>query len=587
METLPNQNQNIVESPLSKLRTLMQSKLFLLGVGISLFIIVIFVSVSIFLILSQSRALAATIDGNITYTALKPDPGDLGEVQVKYRKYQSGDAYKVVYTSGLADNAKWVWNNAISGQPYELIADLTVDGKLVTTSEPLIVTAPATNQELDLRVTWHNLPESVVREQKTYIKGAIMVNGYIPSDSVLAVQAKSATDTSFKTVANITSVESENAWVWNDTIPLKDYVLRAVLTQGNNQLAIGETVIASGGDSDINFELNSSAVSPISPTTPTATPRATATSISGTVYINGPENNNSSLLMLWRLPGEKDYKVITRINNPVHNGQYWAWNNLTIGKQYEITAVLQVNEKNSASTQSQIQAVPSKNVNFTLNTGVFIPTPTGRFSVTACNGIGNNQYNAILTFPRESTAGNYWFQVGRSAGWSDVYNSKTQATSNNPQITVQIDGGRSYYAQYAYSLCANCSEDANFSNFSQSSAFSCGGGPAYTGYVCNQSSYSCQLTTDNNPPYPFNDSGLAQCQKDCRAPSVTPTFTPIPTPTLTPTPTPKISQCNESCGGSGYTCDYGLTCITSGLIGSGTCRNYQCPDDPTCSCSSQ
>lgn len=546
--------------------------------------VVIVASISFF---SPKKSDTATISGTINYTALKPDPTDRGDIQIRYRTYGSTSDYATALVNHSVYSTSWVWDKAQSGKSYELVADLVVDGKLVTTSEPLIVTAPAFNQLLNLRVTWHDLPESVVREQTASIKGTVAINGYIPAGSSLLIQAKSDTDKSLQTVVTIPNPKQQNDWTWEKTTPLKDYQMQAVLMQGNTQIGETETETAAGGDTAINFTINSSAVLPESQgktttsqnkPTPGASTQVKEGAVTGIVTINGPEQENTSLLMLWRNPGEKDYKVITRINNPSHNGQAWSWTGQPTGKRYEITAVLQVNQQNSASTQSQVVSVPAQNVNFTLNTGVTIPTPDGKVSTNSCNSLGNNQYNATISFPRNANAGKYWIQVGRSAGASDVYNAKIQASSGNPQITVQIDANRSYWAQYAYALCANCSEDANFSNFSQSTAFSCGGGSAYTGYIC-ASNFSCQLTTENNPPYAFNNAGLTKCQQDCH-PSPTPTTPPTPSPTTQPT-----AGCNETCGSNGYICRDNLNCTDQGGgMGSSVCRNPSCPDEEDCTC---
>lgn len=544
------------------------------------------VGVTAFISLSK-KASAAMISGKINYTALKPDPGDRGEVTIQERKYGSKDQFQTIYKSALQDDAPWTFNNAVGGQPYEMIALLNVDGKLVTTSEPLIVTGPAQNQLLNLHVTWHDLPTTVVQEQTTYIKGTTVINGYIPQGSMLTIQARALTDSGkFQPVATITNPQSTNNWNWTKTTPLKDYLLQAVLTQGTTQIGKSEMITAAGGDSELTLTINSTA-QPSSTTTnsqtsktSTPTPQMTNTSISGTIYVNGPENNNTSVLLLWRYPGEKDYKVITRIQNPSHNGQTWSWNSVQVGRQYEITAALQVNNQNTASAQSQIITAPAKNINFTLNTGVFIPTPNANVTVNSCNSIGNNQYNATISYPQQSNAGNYWFQVGNGAGGSNIYNTKITANNANPQVTFQIYGNTTYYAQYAYSLCTNCNEDQNFSNFSNSSPFSCGGSPVYTGYYCNSANNTCQATTNPNPPYAYNNTGLTLCQQQCQP-------TPTPTPTTVPptaTPTPKIAYCNQSCGSNGFVCDGSLTCFDQGVPGSGVCRNPSCTDQDDCNC---
>lgn len=565
-------------------------------IALAVVLIIVAITAGILFSINHKKVSETSISGTINYTALKPDPTDRGEIQIRYRTYGTNENFAIAVINHSVYSTSWMWNKAQSGKPYEIIADLVIDGKLVTSSEPLIVTAPAYNQLLSIRVTWHDLPESVVKEQTASIKGMVSINGYIPNDSSLLIQTKSDSNNTVQTVVTIPSPKQQNDWTWENTVPLKDYQMQAVLMEGTTQIGETELETAAGGDTAINFTINSSAIPPQSqgkttigqnkPTLSTSS-QAKEGSITGTVMINGPEQENTSLLMLWRNPGDKDYKVITRINNPSHNGQAWNWNNQPTGKRYEITAVLQVNQQNSASTQSQIVAVPAQNVNFTLNTGVNIPTPDGKVSTNSCNSIGNNQYNATISFPRVSNAGKYWIQVGRSAGGSDVYNAKIQASSGNPQITVQIDANRSYYGQYAYALCSICNEDANFSNFSQSIAFSCGGGAAYTGYVCS-SNFSCQLTTDNNPPYAFNNAGLTKCQQDCHAPTPSPkptvTNTPSPQPTATPTTQP-TAGCNETCGSNGYICRDNLSCTDQGGgMGSSVCRNPSCPDDESCSC---
>ncbi len=575
-------------------------------IALSIILLVAVAGTGFFLFLHKANA--ATIAGIINYTALKPDPTDRGTVYVKYRPYGSKGAYTTVYASALADKSPWLWTNATSGQVYDMEAQLIVDGKVVATSEPHIVTAPAIDESLNLHVTWKDLPESVIQSQTTYVKGTANIEGVVPTGAILEIQSQNAQSNAFTTEVALVNPQLTNDWRWDKVTPLQDYTLRAVLMQGSKILGTSETLTVSGGDSQIAFTVISSAQGGVTPQQPTTSPQsptqavanATPTSvpgngaITGSVDINGPLNANTSLLMLWRIPGTSTYQQITRITNPSNNGQAWSWNGLQPGKQYEVTAVLQVNNNNTASTQSQIVTVPASNVNFVLNSGVFIPTPSSPVNVVSCNGIGGNQYSATISFSQQQNAGNYWIQVGSNPSWSDIYNNKITATSSNPQITFQVNGGQSYFAQYAYSLCQNCSSNVNFSNFSQSLPFSCGGGGTYTGYVCNTNPYSCSLTTQNNPPYPLNNGGLQQCQQQCVQPSPTPTLTPIPTntpiPTSTntpvpPSPTPLTSQCNQSCGGNGYICASGLSCTsTGGGIGSDVCRNPSCPTDSTCQC---
>lgn len=573
---------------------------------LSIVLILIVVGAGFFLF--SRKANAATIAGIINYTALKPDPTDQGTVYVKYRPYGSTGAYTTVYASALADKSPWKWDGAASGKVYDMQAQLVVDGKVVAMSEPHIVTAPAIDESLNLHVTWKDLPQSVLQSQTTYVSGTANIEGVVPTGAMLEIQSENPQTKSFSTEVALANPQLSNSWKWDKVTPLQDYTLRAVLMLGSKVLGTSETLSVSGGDNQISFTVISSAsasggATPVQPTSSpnvptqtiaTATPIPSNGSITGSVDINGPLNANTSLLMLWRTPGSSTYQQITRITYPSNNGQAWSWTGLQPGQQYEVTAVLQVNNNNTATTQSQIVTVPASNVNFVLNSGVFIPTPSSPVNVISCNGVGGNQYSATISFSQQQNAGNYWIQVGTNPAWSDIYNNKITATNSNPQITFQVNSGQSYFAQYAYSLCQNCSSNVNFSNFSQSLPFSCGGGSTYTGYACNTNPYACTLTTQNNPPYPLNNGGLQQCQQQCIPPTPTmtpiPTNTPVPVPTNTPippspTPTPLTSSCNQSCGGNGYVCASGLSCTsTGGGIGSDVCRNPSCPTEPNCQC---
>jgi hypothetical protein len=497
------------------------------------------------------QANAATVSGIINYTALKPDPTDKGQVLIKYRKYGTQDAYKTAFTSILENKSPWTWNDAVSGQPYEITAELVIDEEVVTSSEPLVVTAPATAQELDLRVTWHNLPASVVSEEQTFIKGTVAINGAIPPGSEVHILANETNSSTFQVVAINKSPTNSNAWEWDGATPLKDYLVHAVLVSNGLQIGTSATTLVAGGDAEVVFSVNSTAnLTPSTPSlpvpqtslTPTQSPTVASSSrkISGTIFINGPKDKDTSLLLLWRKPGQGNYQVINRINFPSHNGQIWEWDNPPAGSNYEITTALQVNDQNTATSNSQIVAAPAQNINFTLNTGVIVNTPGDKPSLAACTQQGS-QWDATIKYPVVQNAGNYWFQIGTNPGANDTSDSKTPAAGNdtNKTVTVRIDNNRTYYTRYAYSICVNCSNNVNFSNFADSFPFSCGGnGNNYTGYRCNTSHYACELTTDPNPPYNFNNDGLSACQRACQPP--TPTLSPLPTvaPTQTPTPLP-------------------------------------------------
>src|SRR5882757_8519443 len=138
----PELSSTLPKTPLSVVSVSVKKKLlFLILGGITA---IVLISFGAYFFIQQANA--ATISGVISYTALKPDATDKGQVLVQARKYGTNELFKTVYTSVLAEGSPWIWKNAVSGQPYEMTASLVIDGKVVTTSEPLIVSAPAETQ---------------------------------------------------------------------------------------------------------------------------------------------------------------------------------------------------------------------------------------------------------------------------------------------------------------------------------------------------------------------------------------------------------------------------------------------------------
>ncbi len=498
-----------------------------------------------------ARTNAATVSGYINFTALKPDPQDQGQIALKYRKYGTTEEYKKIDSlPQLQDTAPWTWTEAENGQPYEVIAELSVNDKLITTSEPLIVTAPAINQELALRVTWHDLPVEVVQEQTTAIKGHTIINGLIPASSRLFIQAKAMDGTTFETVATINTPTNDNPWEWKDVTPLKDYSLKGILVSGTTVIGTSDIMTAAGGDNEIELMINSMAQPDPTPTQiiqPTAKPTATPTpiivtatpvmtitsvptatpipteiptptpvpakgKISGKILINGPKDANTSVVLLSRKPGQGDFQTLTKIDYPKQDGQNWEWDDATVGTNYEIMAELQVNNNTTATARSQVVAGPAKNVDFILNTGVTVPTTNETPSLAACTNNHDNQWDATIQFPNVNNAGNYWFKVGTNPSSADTFNSKQRPQTNTDKqnVTIRVDSKNPYFAQYAFSICINCSSDKNFSNFSHTVQFTCG---------------------EDGPPAPTQTP----------FPTAIPTTTPVPTKKPTSTPIPILT----------------------------------------------
>lgn len=497
--------------------------------------------VGILLVFFLGRAVTskAAIAGTLQFSALRPDPEDEGTVTILYRPYNSTDSFQPTGLEvALLDGASWEWEGAKTGKTYELVPQLEIRGRVVGTAEPVVVTAPAHNVQLKLRVTWSDLPAEIVAQQTTNLGGSASVQGVIPPNATLQILARLATVSTYQTVQTLDAVGTTNTWLWTDARPLATYKVKAVLMDGTTQVGESDEVSAEAGEKEVELSVVSGARLP-EPTNPSPTPTPSGT-IFGKVYINGPKAANSSLVMLFKTPGADQFREIGRIQNPNHGGQEWRFN-ATAGTTYEIRAVLQVNGKDSATSRSQIVVAPAQGINFTINTGVTIPTPSAEPVLESCGRAPDNRWDATIRFPRVENAGNYWVQIGTSQGASNVINDVRPADNNIAQqlATIRIDGGRHYYAQYAFSFCITCSGSENFSNFSRSLRFSCDTEPTptpeadWTGYICNKGNNSCELTRDANPPFAFNNAGLEQCQRSC-APTPPPTSTPTPSPTVYP-----------------------------------------------------
>ncbi len=508
----------------------------------------------VYFVAGSASAESASITGTLQFSGLRPDPEDEGTITLLYRPYNDGAEFiSTGVTIPLLDGSSWEWKDSAIGKTYELQPQLVIRGQVVGTADPVIVTAPAQNIQLHLKVTWKDLPNEIVAQQTTTLGGTAAIQGVIPSGATLEIQARLANATSYQTIQELDSAGRTNNWMWTEARPLASYKVKAVLRQGTTQIGESPEVAAEAGESEVALTVVSGANSVPTPTPPStppspgpsATPTPPSTvkgTIFGKVFINGPKQANSSILMLFRTPGIGEYREIGRIKDPSHGGQEWRFNAVA-GVTYEIMAVLQVNESNTASSRSQIVTAPAQGINFTINTGVTIDTPQAQPSLESCNRASDNRWDATIRFPEVTQAGNYWFQIGSNPGSSDLFNEKRGINSNQREqrITVRVDGRRNYFAQYAFSLCRNCSNDSNFSHFSQPFQFSCDQQPTptptpepgFTGYICNQSNNACELTRGANPPFAFNNAGLEQCQRAC-APTPPPTPTPTPAATVAP-----------------------------------------------------
>lgn len=446
-----------------------------------------------------------TASGTLYFNALRPEEGDKGEVHLLARRFDSDQAFADTGVRiPLEQNAEWAWRRAMPGVNYDLKAVLYIDGKLIKETSVHTVTAPAHDVELPMTVTWRDLPADVVAESDVPLGGTVTINGYIPPNSQLEVYVLSPeeiatgipdiTETVLadsRLIATVTTPEPSTDWQWDSAVPLQVYHVVSVLRHNNQIIGVSEELsTAEASEHSLAHVINSTALPASVTTDPNSrvlgtsiaqgtgtTTNAGKATISGTVYLNGPQQANTSLLLLWRKPGESEYKVINRYQNPDNGGTRWSWDGAEIGGQYEITAALQVNEQNtSVAPNPQIVRAPATKVNFTINTYYVIPQTSTEPAIEACINRFSDNILAVVRLPRINGAGNYWLQVGdNDTGDSSIFNQKFSSGSNNDdmRVKVQVEVNKQHYMRYTYSNCQTCSNQNNFAPWSQTVAFTC------------------------------------------------------------------------------------------------------------------
>jgi hypothetical protein len=313
----------------------------------------------------------------------------------------------------------------------------------------------------------------------------VNINGYVPSGSKITLTETVDGQTNNMITLDVASTETVFSIVEVD--PHKNYVFSAFLTDssGKNIGSSSQKISANMSDSQVNFVINSLAIPPTPvPVTvlpapaPSPTPVATPVPqgrVTGRVVLNGPLDKNSQLLVLGRRVGDNDYQVWQTISNPNNEGQSWEYQGASVGQSYDIKIALQVNGNNVSTSNQVTLSVPANNVNFTLNTNFFIPSPSDSQipSVEPCLRTGSN-WETYFKFPRIDNAGQYWIQVGDSEGYSNYYNQKVAVGDGDLRLKIgSLPGGRKLYVRYTYSVCRSCSSDSNFAPWSRTIGFTC------------------------------------------------------------------------------------------------------------------
>lgn len=478
------------------------------------------------------------ISGTIDLNGYVPDTSSI-ELGVRER----GSDNFAIFAKNLPakDGTMWYWVEGKKNKNYELQAYLKQGDKIVSKSDILLVTAPATNESLRINSkldvpTSSPLPSEapsggeVAKEgRRAMISGSIDLNGHIPDGSTIDVVQRKAGDPNFQEVQTEIPAADGIVWVWKGAQEGTQYEIEAYIK--NQGKTLGESQILTVAAPALNEVLVINSI---------AQPLVSTTGvISGKINLNGQiPQGNVSIVVFERVQGTDKFNVIQDSILPADQA-VWSWGNAVAGTTYEMIAVLkQQNAPDIATSPTLMVTAPADDEILTLNTSVSLPPPSGNPAITCGNQTSIGQWNIAMSVSPYNNASEYLLQIGSQSGGTDILNSKVDL-SGNIQAGAVINNNTPYYARYAYGFCTNCPY-TSFSAFSNTLTFTCppqGPSPSpYTGYICV--SNVCQLTTNPNPPYAYNNQGLAQCQLNCHATPVPVTPTPIASPTLPPTPAP-------------------------------------------------
>ena len=129
-----------------------------------------------------------------------------------------GDAaFNIAATvNAVGDGVGWSWPTAENGTTYELKAVVKSGGKSVAESLILAVTAPADNETLRIVSTLaapaETPPTDGAPANQTIISGKIDLNGYIPSNATITVNAKKQGESNFLPIASNIKAADGVSW---------------------------------------------------------------------------------------------------------------------------------------------------------------------------------------------------------------------------------------------------------------------------------------------------------------------------------------------------------------------------------------
>jgi hypothetical protein len=419
----------------------------------------------------------SAISGTISFTGLKPDVGEEGEITISARVHGQGDVFEPVDLAvepKLVDNAVWTWDSAITGNVYDLQASLVVGGKKVATSNIQTATAPASNVDLSLQVTWSNLPTEGREKSFQKIGGDIIVNGYVPSGATVTIYTAKARDNSelepeevdnpqFTAAVKNVAVNNDKKWYWDEALGQIDYLVKSeIYNSGGTLIGTSDIVRATAPNENVTMHITSKAEAPVQEVT-----------ISGTTQLDGSYKKDSEIVVSVRKGGEGGFDEVARF--PAESSREWKYTKATNGVEYDVRAALVQKGDEIAKSSQKHTVAPAKNIKLKIDTGMTLSDPTEKPYLVECKKKDSKKYDAKITFPGIGDARAYWVKAGTSKHSGNRFNEAERPDSTGKDLTIKmrVDKDKDYYVEYAYSYCKDCETLDSFSDFSPHMKFSC------------------------------------------------------------------------------------------------------------------
>ena len=418
-----------------------------------------------------------TISGAVTFSGLKPEPGDSGDITIMVRKHGTGEVFKKVNLSvspELKDGTAWTWGDAIVDDVYDIQALLTIDGKEIALSDIATATAPAKGVELPLRVTWSKLPLEGREKSFKKISGDIIVSGYVPEGATVTIYTAKSRDNSelqpeevdnplFVPVVKRVSASNDKKWYWDEALGQIDYLVKSELySKEGTLIGVSDIVHAIAPDENVTMNITSSAQAPQKDVT-----------ISGFTRLDGSYKSDSTIIVSVRENGMGGFNEVASF--PAESDKIWEFNKAKSGVSYDVRAVLMHKDNEIARSKQKHTVAPAKDIKLKISTGLDLDDPIEKPFLVECKKKGSKKYDAKITFPGIGDARAYWIKVGTKKHSANRFNEPEHPDNVGEDLTIKlrVDKDKDYYAEYAYSYCKDCTTLDSYSDFSSHVKFSC------------------------------------------------------------------------------------------------------------------